>query len=146
MKKNKFLVSGVIVVLAIFVCVFYIMKNNKFPENNSSVPATVSIKSVINDTSSASAILAGGKVITWQTGDYPKNVGLNINLVRKISDSPREFTLVRTLATDTPNNGSLSWVPEDSENTNDLYVEVTCSTTHQFNAGCSLSSDPIKLD
>lgn len=144
MNKNKYIfVFLVIVVLGV---VFFAYRSSKKVEVDSTNPATVSTLSVGNVISPASAVLAGAKTISWQTADYPANAGVNINLIRQISDSPREFTLVRTLETDTPNDGKETWVPQNGENSDDLYVEVTCSNDYQFRAGCSLSSDPIRVN
>lgn len=112
-------------------------------------PATVATESVVDAAQSggtAAAILAGSKTINWKTTNYPSGVGVNINLVRKVSDSPNTFELVRVLAVDTPNDGQEAWVPVKGEKTNDLYIQVTCSSTYsEFNAGCSLTSEPVKV-
>ncbi|MBI5139113.1 hypothetical protein HZA26_00670 [Candidatus Nomurabacteria bacterium] len=112
-------------------------------------PATVSTVSVLdaaNSGGTAAAINASSKTINWKTTNYPSDVGVNINLVRKVSDSPKTFELVRVLATDTPNDGQEAWVPGKGEKTDDLYIEVTCSGTSEFNAGCSLASEPVKVN
>ena len=141
MNKNL-LVFLVIVVLAI---AFWVYRSS-LDEPSLDAPATVSTLSVAADTSSASAISAGAKTVTWQTSNYPKDAGVNINLLRKISDSPKEFTLVRALSTNTANDGQESWAPQSGENTGDLYVEVTCASSYQFNQGCNLSTEPVKVN
>ena len=142
MNKNTYIALSIIIVFGIFLWVFLSSKKEETPGTG---PATVSTLSVSNVTSPALAVLAGTQVINWKTSNYPANVGVNINLIRKISDSPTEFTLVRTLATDTLNDGEESWIPQSGEDTDDLFIEVICSSTYQFNSGCSLSSDPIKV-
>lgn len=108
--------------------------------------ATVSLKSIANDTSSASAVLAGTKIIAWQTKNYPNNIGVDINLIRKISDNPKQFEIVRNIAKDTLNDGVEVWSPKNDEYTKDLYVEVTCSGTYQFVDGCSLSGEVLPIN
>lgn len=143
-NKNTYIfVFLVIIILGI---VFLAYRSSKKEEVSPTSPATISMLSITDVASTAGAIFAGGKIISWQTANYPANAGVNINLIRKISDSPKEFTLVRTLATDTPNDGEETWVPQEGENSDDLYIEVTCSGNYQFQAGCSLSSDPIKVN
>ena len=116
------------------------------------VPAVVVTTSVVDADASqngvtAAAILAGAKTVNWQTSNYPSGVGVNINLVRKVSDSPKTFELVRVLSADTTNDGQETWVPQKGEKTDDLYIQVTCSTTYgEFNAGCSLASEPVKAN
>ncbi len=143
MNKNTYIVVILIIVLGI---VFWIFKSPREQEP-SSVPASVSTESVVNaNGDTASVVLSGAKIITWQTSGYPANAGVNINLLRKVSDSPRQFAVVRILATDTVNDGQETWTPQSGENTNDLYIEVTCSSTYQFAGGCSLSTEPIKVN
>jgi hypothetical protein len=145
MKRSiyMFVFVVIVIILGIVFLAYRSAKNEKEPINDS--PSTVSSLSVVDDNSTASAISVGTKMISWQTSNYPKDVGVNINLVRKISDSPKQFDLVRTLAIDTPNDGKETWVPQNGETSNDLYIEVTCSTSYQFNSGCSLPVDPIKV-
>jgi peptidoglycan hydrolase-like protein with peptidoglycan-binding domain len=103
----------------------------------------VAVQSVKNNSSqTASAILSGSttRTITWQTNGYPADVGVNINLLKKTSDSPASYTLVRQLAENTPNTGLFSWTPHTEETAgNNLYIEVTCSTSHDFPQGCQVS-------
>jgi hypothetical protein len=117
-------------------------------EGGASTIATLSV--FTNNTPSAVAAVLSGisaqKTITWQTVNYPKNVGVNINLLRKISDSPRTLVLVRRIAIETPNDGQEVWLPQVGETGDNLYVEVTCSRTYQFRAGCHFSSDPVKVN
>ncbi len=142
MNKNTYIALAVIVVFWVLLWVFLSQKE-KVPEAG---PATISTLSVSNVTSSALAVLAGTKTVNWKTSNYPSDAGVNISLIRKISDSPREFTLVRTLEMDTPNDGEEAWTPQAGENTDNLFIEVTCSSIYQFSLGCSLSSDPIKIN
>lgn len=109
--------------------------------------ATITAQSVkVGGSDAASALLWSQKTITWQTNNYPQGVGVNINLLRKISDNPRSLVLVRKIATDTPNDSQEAWIPQAGESGNDLYIEVTCSSTHQFQNGCSLSGEPVKVN
>ncbi len=104
--------------------------------------ASVSVQSVKNNVSqTADLMLAGSSshTITWQTNGYPANVGVNVNLLRKTSDIPAMYTLIRQLASDAPNTGSFAWTPQQGESGSDVYIEVTCSTSHQFAQGCQVS-------
>lgn len=145
MNKNKYV--GVFIAIVVLGIIFWAVssskKNEQTPEGEAVTVSTISVTSV---TSPASAVSAGAKAINWQTTNYPKNAGLNINLIRKISDSPRQFELVRALAVDTQNDGNETWIPQAGENVGDIYVQVTCSTTYQFASGCSLASEPIKAN
>jgi hypothetical protein len=144
MNKKIYVFSFLVVV--IFLIGFLAYQYSQKQEISSKLPATVSTLSISGVTSPASAVLAGTKNIHWKTDNYPSRAGVNINLIRKISDSPKEFSFVRSIKTDTPNDGEDFWVPQNGENADDLYIEVTCSNTYEFKAGCSLSTDPIKAN
>jgi len=113
-------------------------------ESTNNNKAQVNTSPVTNSANAASVILSNSKTISWQTNKYPAQVGININLLRKVSSNPLSYTLVRQIATDAPNNGSYSWIPNPGETGNDLYLEVTCSTSHNFGSGCNLGSTPVK--
>jgi peptidoglycan hydrolase-like protein with peptidoglycan-binding domain len=85
------------------------------------------------------------KIITWATKDYPTNAGVNINLIRKTSDSPQTFTLVRTIATNAPNTGQYIWTLQTGDTGNGLYVEIACSSTYVYSGGCQLDSQPMPV-
>jgi peptidoglycan hydrolase-like protein with peptidoglycan-binding domain len=108
--------------------------------------ATVSVQSVTKSTNTASAILANNRTVTWQTNNYPQGVGVNINLLRKSVGTPSTYSLIRTVAKDTANNGAQTFTLQNSELGGDVYVEVTCSSTYQFKAGCSLGSSVTKVN
>lgn len=111
-------------------------------------PATIAVVGVKNSSNgmAASVVLSSTKVITWQTVDYPANVGVNINLLRQTSNSPITYSLIRTLAKDTPNDGTESFVLKSGETGSDVYAEVACSSTYKFKQECKLSSTPFKVN
>ncbi len=109
--------------------------------------ASVSLKSVSSSNSGAGSILlANQKTITWQTSNYPAGVGIDINLIKKVSDNPRSFVFVRKIATDTANDGKENWIPQSGETANTMYIELACSTSHQFPGGCKTSSEPTPVN
>lgn len=112
------------------------------------IPATISIKSVssFDNGLAASVVLSNSKIIRWQTSNYPEGVGVNINLLRKVSDTPDTYKLIRTIAKDTPNDGQEKWIPRSGEDGDDIYIEATCSSTYQFNQGCTFFGTPIKVN
>ncbi len=121
--------------------------NTTVSEVTTQPKTTVGVQSVTaSSPQTAAAILAGtsSRTITWTTTTYPANAGVNINLLKKTTASPATYTLVRRLATDTPNTGTFTWTPKAGEVSADLYIEVTCSTTYTFTQGCQISSQVIK--
>lgn len=65
--------------------------------------------------------------ITWTTTEYPVNTGVTINLIKRVDESPIRYELVRTIALNTPNDGSESWEPARNESGKDFFIEVACS-------------------
>jgi hypothetical protein len=104
--------------------------------------ATIDSVSILVD-NAAAAGTTNARVINWETSNFPADSLVTVNLIRKISDSPMSFEMVRTIVTDVPNNSSVSWVPETSEVGDDLYIEVVCSAI-QTTGGCRTNSAPIK--
>ncbi len=144
--NNKIALSVLIVAVFILGGLYLTNRENEpVVVTESGTPTIVSL-SITNDTSTAGAVLAGAKTVNWQTSNYPTDAGVNINLIRKVSDSPRQFDIVRTIVRNTKNDGQESWTPMKGENTSDLYLEVTCSDTYQFNDGCKLGGDVLKVN
>jgi hypothetical protein len=112
-------------------------------QNTNTSVATLAVSGSVN---AAGVVLSNEKTITWRTTGYPTDAGVNINILKKTSSNPSSYTLVRTLAKDTANDGTEKWTPKSNETGNDIYVEVTCSTTYAFSGGCTLSSEPMKAN
>jgi hypothetical protein len=109
------------------------------------VVATVAVQSVLPVSNTATAISANEKTITWQTGAFATDQKVNINLLKKVSDSPVSYILVRKIATATANDGQEKWTPASNENESNLYIEVTCSGTDTVRA-CQVSGSPIRAN
>ena len=109
-------------------------------------PAKVTIHSVVNTGGLATAVLSNSKIVNWYSNNYPQSVGVNINLLRKTSDTPRSFTFIRTIAKDTSNDGQEIFFLGNGEMGDDIYIEVTCSGTYQFKNGCKFGAEPIKVN
>lgn len=119
---------------------------NKIMLANAPKPATISGTSIQYSNSEApAALLAKEKIITWQTNGFPIKARVTINLLRKISDIPKSFVHIKSIAINTPNDGQERWIPLTEETANDMYIEVVCSSTDIFPQGCLSSSEPIKV-
>lgn len=106
----------------------------------------IKIESITDELGTAAAVLSKGKTVKWKTTNYPTGAGVNINLLRKVSDSPLSFSLVRVISTSTADDGTETWIPQTGENTNDLFIEITCSSTFKFASGCQFSTGPVKIN
>ena len=95
---------------------------------------------------SAGVILALAHTIAWETGNYPSGVGVDINLLRMVSDSPATYVLSQKIAANTPNTGSYSWSSALGETGKNFYVEVTCASGgYEFSEGCQ-AGQPIEVN
>jgi peptidoglycan hydrolase-like protein with peptidoglycan-binding domain len=110
-------------------------------------PATISAVSIqdAGNGLAASAVLSNSKTVTWQTAGYPANAGVDINLIRKTSDAPAAYAFVRSIVKGTVNDGQETFSLGSGENTNDLYVELACSSAFQFKQGCQFVGKPIPV-
>jgi hypothetical protein len=122
-----------------------IMSSSAIAEPSSS-ETTVTTGSVIENVSVAAAASSASKIVTWQTTNYPRGTGVDINLIRKISDSPASFSFVRKIVQNTANDGSELWTPAQNESGTDLYIEVTCSSSVNTSTGCQTSSKPVNAN
>lgn len=121
--------------------------NNKLVATDSDAKSEISSVLVMGAPPySATAFLSNYKIVTWKTANYPQNIGVNINLLRKVSDSPQAFVLIRNIAHNTLNDGSETWIPESDEKSDNVYIEITCSNTYSFKNGCKLSNNLAKVN
>ncbi len=144
MSKNLSIVAGLMLIIALSV----IFSLKSVAPGQTTMPAQVGIKSVGPLTGLAAIFSADStdKIISWIGRGLPKNSGVNINLLRKSSDSPAAYILVRQIAVNTLNDGKEVWSPLEKETGSDLYIEVTCSTSYDFNEGCSVIAAPVKAN
>lgn len=70
--------------------------------------------------------------ITWTSQNYNSNT-VSINVLRKVSDAPVSYELIRTISAATANDGDAVWVPTKAEVGTNIIIEVACSFSNQ---GC----------
>ncbi|MES3030818.1 MAG: Ser-Thr-rich GPI-anchored membrane family protein [Patescibacteria group bacterium] len=79
--------------------------------------------------------------ILWTTENFPKEGRVDINLIQKVSDSPAEYKLIRSLHTGIENTGSATWTPSKTEAGENFLIEVGCSSTSEYPNGCFSGTD-----
>ncbi len=103
-----------------------------------STPSQTPSQAVVTSPASLSLVNpVGGNVelgqrqnVAWTSFNYaPKTVAINI--IRKVSDNPARYELVRTVSTATLNDGSAVWVPAMTDLGSNIYVEVACAVSDQ---------------
>lgn len=85
------------------------------------------------------------QTIRWVSSDYPAGLGVNINLLRQVSNNPNRFEFVKTIKKDTPNDGQEVWTPAVGDNGNNLVIQASCSQSFVFPDGCTSSNGVAHL-
>jgi len=147
MKTLKYiLIVLALIVIAIF-AVKFINSKSEVSFEASGQGASVSVQSVKRSDNSSLASAGGAlsldMIIKWQTSNYPKDAGVDINLLKKVSNSPVQYSLARVIAKDISDTGEAIWTPLAGETGSDLYIEVTCGSSYQFQTGCSMGAEPV---
>jgi len=92
-----------------------------------------------------SAEVGQRQTIKWSAFNYaPRTV--TINILRKVSDNPATYELVRTVADATLNDGVAIWVPSVGEVGDNIYVEVGCVLSDQACTAAESSSPLAVID
>jgi hypothetical protein len=65
------------------------------------------------------------QTIKWTSKNYSQNK-VSINLLRKVSDDPATYKLVRVISKSTANDGVATWVPALTDVGEGLIIEVAC--------------------
>lgn len=130
MNKTSYLIALSIFTLSIFSTDFSVVKAS----NEAKVNTVSSVsKSVIKTGSNQN--------ITWTTENFPAEASININLIKKVSDSPVSYELVRQIANNTENDGNFKWSPKRDELGENLQIEIGCGNPEKFANGCVSSVD-----
>ncbi len=97
-----------------------------------------SAQTKISVTSETESVLKVGteNTVKWQTENFPEGAFVNINLLKKVSDNPAQFELVRQIASYTVNDGEETWVPQRGDAGENISIEVTCAGSTRFKDGC----------
>lgn len=127
MKKNNSTITGLLVValLGILATIVIVNQGN---ETYAPVSDTFQPKAHIAllSTDITSAQVGQPQIIRWTTLNYPSNT-VSINLLKKTSDDPTSYQLIRVITQNAKNDGEGVWVPQKSDMGNDVYIEIGCS-------------------
>ncbi len=86
------------------------------------------------------------KTLHWKTATYSSIPSFNVNLIKKVSDSPLSYDLVRHVGENIPNTGSFTWSSESNEVGSNFYVEVTCGSDTPVGQECHISDGLVKIN
>lgn len=146
MNKTAFYVTGLVAVVmtagALYTASVSSPSTNTGAVSDGSV---VSISSIESVTGLAAIFSADSKVIAWETSGFKAGESIDINLIRKTSDSPVAYELVRKIADNTRNDGKYTWAPKEGELESGLFIEVTCSGNESVE-GCEVGTSPLSVN
>ncbi|MEK7646733.1 MAG: hypothetical protein AAB381_03525 [Patescibacteria group bacterium] len=124
-NKTHWIGATVIVILAIGIFIgFRSGPSESVSPSGDTTTLTVS-------TLDASSVEVGDlQKIGWTSDKYtPATIAVNI--IRKVSDNPARYELVRTVTSATENDGSAVWVPAKADVGANTFVEVGCTVSAQ---------------
>lgn len=116
--------------------------------NISAKSASVGVVSVADGSdklAGAAAALGYVKSIKWNSSGFPQGATVDINLLKRSSDSPVSYDFVKKIASGYANTGEITWLYTKADMNDDYYVEVVCSTPQSFPNGCTVTASPMKV-
>lgn len=78
--------------------------------------------------------------VVWTSENYGPST-VEVALIRKVSDNPARYELVRVIAPVKSNTGNATWVPAQTDVGNGLSIEIGCALSAQACTATSPSSE-----
>jgi hypothetical protein len=139
-QQTKQIISLVCIVLVfIIIVVFFVRGGFFFPRSNqglsstasTTVPASLSLIGPSGSTIADSAVTVGSpQYVTWTSTNYAAP-SVSVNIIRKVSDNPAQYELVRTVAKAMSNKGDALWIPLPSDAGENTFVQIDCALSSQ---------------
>ncbi|MDE2038264.1 MAG: hypothetical protein KGI69_03535 [Patescibacteria group bacterium] len=82
--------------------------------------------------------------IRWSSQNYAAPT-VSIDLIRKVSDQPAKYVLVRQIASSAANNGDFAWTPEASDAGPGTYIQIACAQSSQACTASPLPPSPVSI-
>ena len=149
MNSNKklypaFAIGAVLALVVVVLIARVIITANRGTNSTSadmSKPATLTLTS----TATANTASVGDlQHITWTSSNYSAAT-VAINIIRKVSDNPISYELVRQVASSTANDGDAVWVPALSDVGPNTYIQVACVQSAQACTSAPLSEQAVAV-
>jgi hypothetical protein len=133
MKKTLFIVIALAIVL---VAIAYITTPSQDTDTATST-ASLTLISPVGGT-----IDVGEQTdVRWVSNNYSSDK-VAVNIIRKVSSNPNTYELVRTVTSETSNDGSAVWVPAVTDAGDNTFVEIACVESDQ---ACTASTPVSSL-
>ena len=128
-NNNKSYIWLAISLLAVIVIVWagaVIVNRSSTPSVDTSKPASLSLLGSSLNTAAVGEL----SNIRWTSSNYGAQ-NVSVNLIRKVSDNPASYKLVRVIAASTPDDGSVAWTPLATDAGANTYVQIGCAASAQ---------------
>ena len=140
-SKNLVTLVAILVVVIAFAHVLP-PRQARVPSLSTATPLRSASLSVISP-SGLTADVGQLTSVLWTATNYqPQTV--SVSVIRKISDNPARYELVRTVAEATRNDGSATWVPAPKDLGQNTLIQVGCTLSAQA-CTAGVSSSPLAV-
>lgn len=129
--------SVALIIAAIVVISTTMGSSSKSSSVSNSGPGSLSLVSPLSGTFDAGET----QKVAWTSDNYSAST-VEVALIRKVSDNPIRYELVRVIAANKANDGSATWVPAPTDVGNGLSIEVGCTLSPQ---ACSAAAPSAGL-
>ncbi len=138
---NKTIIWVVVIVVVIAAVIFGVTMNRAPSQPAASLTGPASL--TLTNPSGGTVDVGQLQHVDWISTNYVAPT-VSVNVIRKVSDNPARYELVRTVARATKNDGSAVWVPAAPDvGTSDL-IQVGCTPTSQA-CTAGVSGSPLAV-
>lgn len=127
MKSNSTKIAIVAIILVAAIAIGVAITPSSPVSNEGTIEAGQSRISLVSP-SGITASVGEIEKIKWSSENYLAPT-VSLALIRKVSDSPATYELVRTISASTANDGLGTWVPTSIEAGKDLLIQIGCTAS-----------------
>jgi len=128
----------IVIATAVIILAIAFVTSNK--STDTSVPADTASLTLLSPV--GGTVEVGNQTdIRWTSYNYGSDK-VAVNIIRKVSENPNMYELVRTVSAGTSNDGSAVWVPATTDAGENTFVEVGCVLSDQ---ACTATTPTIAL-
>ena len=140
---NKIIIWVIVIVVVVAAVIIGVNMTNKPSQQPVSLSNSEAASLALTNLSGGTVDVGQLQHVNWTSSNYGAPT-VSMNIIRKVSDNPARYELVRTVALATANDGSAVWVPAKTDvGTSDL-VQVGCALTSQA-CTAGVSGSPLAV-
>lgn len=147
-KQTKREIYSIILLIVVVSAIVYAVNVIRMPETDNSANKTsfkgMSALLTLIEPVGRTVEVGVPQKIVWTSSNYEPDT-VNINLIRKVSDNPATYELVRTVAGNKTNTGNATWIPNQNDVGSAAAIEVGCSLSENACTSISGISRPLAI-